>query len=704
MRNLPERSKDRVPIYIDGPFAAVQRAWQIHPPQNALVLIVKSTVSIVPDAAVVPASDQPSPGGDQRYADDATSSLRYASDYAPFKPRADVVLVGHAYPPSSRVHTASVRLAFGRELRCALAAVGDRDWQEAVPTEPRPFKRIPLRYERAFGGPGYSHNPLGIGVVNNLAGARLPNLEQPRNMIHSPNDRPAPACFAPIPPEWPVRQAHVGSYDQQWLEQRWPYFASDFDYRYFNCAPPAQQIPYPLGDEAFALAGVHPEHQVINGRLAGYAARAYALSQPAERGELRQLPLQLDTVWIDADAMELVLVWRGFIATSAEHAPELAALFVCDGPAREPLSEARVRERLQATLTELYGPPERYLDDAPNDGDSASRAEGEKPFAAGKPRMPAAMDRSDVVALVASGASLQGADLSGCDLSGLDLRGRKLAGANLLGAFLDGVRLDGADLRRAQLSRIIGYQASFREADLSAANLADATLTEADLSAAIVEGASLAGANAGGARFEGARMAYANLSDARLVEAVFDGATLASADLSGADLSGASLLGAVLDDAQLYDAVAEKCCFDGASMRRFRADGSNLSRSSLADVQAQESSFQHADLRNTNFSRAALNDAVFSHAQLDRAVLDRAVAKGARFRRASLAGARAVHADLMECSFESADLSGADLTAANLYGANCNQATLHKLRLDGALLEGSGLAEPQPINRAHQPE
>src|SRR4051812_34385059 len=98
--NLPKRPKEAIPVVTDGPLVAASFLWQILPPQHARVVVVKATLAIVPDRDAALLADPDPALGDVHYDDDPAASLRYASDFAPFKPRADVLLVGHAYPQS----------------------------------------------------------------------------------------------------------------------------------------------------------------------------------------------------------------------------------------------------------------------------------------------------------------------------------------------------------------------------------------------------------------------------------------------------------------------------------------------------------------------------------------------------------------------------------------------------------------------------
>src|SRR5690606_33596378 len=96
---------------------------------------------------------------DEHYDGDATGSVRLERDLVPFKPRADIVLVGSAHVPGGRAATElDVGLRVGRVQHVA-RVIGDRRWlfpsrAVLVPTmsRPEPFTTMPLVYERAFGG------------------------------------------------------------------------------------------------------------------------------------------------------------------------------------------------------------------------------------------------------------------------------------------------------------------------------------------------------------------------------------------------------------------------------------------------------------------------------------------------------------------------------------------------------------------------
>lgn len=150
--------------------------------------------------------------------------------------RFEVMLLGHGYPrPGRRQDTASrVALTVGRQRR-EMAIFGDRVWIGDRPgaraiAGPRPFDRMPLTYDRAFGGSfpvqidadtvvdvfdpvnrrgrGFDAELRAEGLAKTLRAPRgfpilrdyrrwLPNLEDPRAPIQRWDDAPDPVGWAP---------------------------------------------------------------------------------------------------------------------------------------------------------------------------------------------------------------------------------------------------------------------------------------------------------------------------------------------------------------------------------------------------------------------------------------------------------------------------------------------------------------------------
>jgi len=213
---------------------------------------------------------------DQHYGEPASTSVRYECDFAHQKPRTDVVVLGEAYAPEGRAVTEmEVGLAV-KTLRKVLMVTGDRYWHRGIaairPSSPRPFRTMPIIYERAFGGSDHSHsdpkyhsselrNPVGVGFMTNpdhdaAEGRPLPNIEFEDTAMRSCYDKPCPAGFGVVARAWQPRLKHAGTYDQAWLDEVFPFLPNDFDPQCFQCAPRDQQLPYLRGGEVIACSGL----------------------------------------------------------------------------------------------------------------------------------------------------------------------------------------------------------------------------------------------------------------------------------------------------------------------------------------------------------------------------------------------------------------------------------------------------------------
>jgi uncharacterized protein YjbI with pentapeptide repeats len=690
---LPKRVTANLPIVNETGLHAWTLPWQVKPPDYSVVVIVKATYTLGDDGALTLASTQDPPSGDVLYDTDEgapgatrpAGSLSYASDFAVFKPAADVLLVGHAYPADPAVGVSNVELRVG-DLRRRLAVFGDRAWGGfGFEGKPTPFEKMPLRWERALGGPLSDANPVGRGFKT---GVLLPNLERPEALVQTGNDRPPPACFAPVPPGWRARRAKTGTYDATWLKERWPYLPADFDWSHFNAAPPEQQVPYLRGDERFAIIGVRPGGKGVEGRLPAARPRVFAQRTEAVGGDFFEVLLRLDTACFDTDANKVVLVWRGLYATPDDDSPDLAALYVDleHGETAQPAaSREQMRDRFLARVAagDVLPVAAMAFPDEPKMTGGAL---------APLPRPLPAPARAQVLAKLAAGVSLARADLTGVDLNGADLAGADLAGAILAQADLTDAVLDRAKLAGAVLTGARADRASFVEADLTGADLTGAKLGRATLDKAVLTGALLDGAHASGASLVEARADRASFVATVLDDARLDRAKLAGADFTGANLTGTSLRGAALDDVRLYEVRGDGAVFDKSTMSRARADRASLRRASLVGIEAPQSVWEAADLTGANLQEAKLPHALFLRAKLDEAVLAKATATEASFRRASLKRARLTRANLMKARFERADLTEADFRGANLYQAETWRAKTAHVDLTAANVTGTKLA------------
>lgn len=259
-----------------------------------------------------------------------TSATVYENDFAACKPRCDVLVNGSCHAPGGRP-ARSVDVAFRvGSLSKSFKVVGHREFKSGLFSqtlgEPRPFTVLPITYDHAYGGVDrpnddatnhqwYRLNHAGVGFHPNtsaeLDGKPLPNTEQLGDPVTRTQGSYNPMAFGPIGRAWQQRIRYAGTYDQDWLDNQFPFLPRDFDTRYFQCAPEDQQIDYPSGSEEVILVHLTPQ-----GRTAFRLPTD--LRQPvlfhSRQGGVTEVPSVVDTVLIEPDAGRLALVWRASVS------------------------------------------------------------------------------------------------------------------------------------------------------------------------------------------------------------------------------------------------------------------------------------------------------------------------------------------------------------------------------------------------------
>lgn len=727
-------------IINDTPFSFGYIAGRIPFPGHSLTLIVKATFDLVPDGDVVPSQEQQMTTGDEYHEDDEEmpGSLRYASDFAYFKPLADLTLVGHCHAPKDHLASAR-RVSFtAGDVDSSLTVYGDRHWIGPVASDPEPFSKIPLRYEYSYGGGGFMKNPSGRGYdkqkdANGAVKRYLPNIMRPGEQLLTPISRLQPAGFGPIHMQWEQRSTKLGSYTGKYLNSRWPWFAEDMDWRYFNAAPDGLQTEYLRGDEDLYFENLHATHPEYRCKLPGQKVRCFVNRIAPEKrnaAQFSEVTMHLDTLWVDMDDAKVVLVWRGWTQVLSEEFDEIQHILVDSEAVAQKLEtvdhyEDLLHQRLrdEEELWEEAPPvkePEPEIDDdaehlmaeasykkamidagldpdnppEPSDEDKRREAQlleelGVDQLATPTPEM----TRATVAAQFKATQNISGLVLEGFDLSGMDFCGGSLQETVFSNADLSGTRFDGADLTgavfiNADLSGSSFESAELTNTDFSSANCSQTNLCRAKMTDAIFDNARLAGArmeesDAGGASFIEADLTGANLTRSRLTGADLSASKLAKADLTGANLAEATLEGAqgpgvIMDGADLTELRAsEHCTFAGGSFKQ---------------VSAKESIWESADLSGADFSFSTMEGASFAKANLTGARLRAANMKFARFEKAILREADLVLANGFENSFEKADLTRCDCRQANLYGSEFLNAMVGGTKFEGANLKMTKLA------------
>lgn len=295
------------------------------------VPLVQACYAFSPAGDLSLLEEQPAPNlGGEWLGDPAQTSLRLEPQIAFVKPGTDVVLLGHAHAPARGATQGQVGIRIGPVQKVA-KVVGERRLIKRLGivsiSGPKPFDKIPIVYERAFGGwdrrdqnperHRYEpRNPVGVGFRDASLGGDdampLPNFEDPERPFRSYGDTPPPVGFGFVAPNWQPRLAFAGTYDAAWDKVRKPLLPNDFDRRFFNAASPGLISPVHLrGDEPVIVVGAAPEGRV-GFHLPG-------VPPPVCLVELRgrkRVPLQaaLDTVIVDTDARTVTIICRAHLA------------------------------------------------------------------------------------------------------------------------------------------------------------------------------------------------------------------------------------------------------------------------------------------------------------------------------------------------------------------------------------------------------
>ena len=694
--------------------------------------------------AAEPITDRPIVcSGDVPHAE-ARQGLAYPTDYVPYKPLGEWMAIGTAHNAGwGDRHKFGARVRIGDHAKL-VDVVGDRSWQPTLLRwEPGPaaaITAVPLTYDRAWGGPAHAANPLGRGQV----GDAMHNLEIPGAWVDSRSSLALPAGFGPLPSTWSQRKQWMGKYNARWIRDHWPWLPPDFDVRFFMAAPEDQWVDgYFRGDEPIVLEQMHPVHAVYQSRLPGVRARCFvtqrsgagAAEKPGHWGDelhFHEVPLHLDTVWIDADQEKLVLAWRGCLPVASLKLLDVEHLLSVLEPLDEPDRGLRFfEEMLAAELT----PAEL----APPFDPAALRAEIDAALAQ------AAKERADLEAMMAEQlakaeaftAAKQAEAVAKARELGVDWQ---LPDAAAIAAAPKTLEEAIAGMRQQlpELEAFTGFDVSQEIANLkqAIANAEEAAALVAgfpeqvrareqeilskippellvvrklpegqpiDLEAARATGFAqfdLRGVDFSGLDLSGIDFRKATLAGAKLVRATLGKADFTGANLTGADLTGADLRGAMLDDADLTDAVVPYTRWAGASLSGTILSGLQLAgadftgvhgfRADFSNAMLAEACFANSNLEKAYFYKAIVQRADFSGASLRAADFDSAHAAGIVLRAADLTNLRAqLKADFTGAIVAGALADGSAWGTSILDGADFREATLRRADFSEASLRGA---------------
>lgn len=333
---------------------------------------------------------------DQHIGGDTLAGTLQESDFAPYKPRCDVIVNGVAHAPRGQpieqfgvrlvvlagagAHApatlvdkallvfgerwfkkkmAVMRMAQGGASVATLGLLRSNPWTLSAPEK---CVQLPLLYAHAWGGqcridaddPAFERlpkkvrppagaamhdsspaNPLGCGFVRHwfldakdISSVAAPRIVDPAHPCDAERfwraaggaDLPAPGGLAPVGRGWLPRRLLAGHIKEKtsWGADEVPLLPQDFDFAYWNSAPPDQQCPRLDGQEQFSLTNLcRHDHPGAGSDAKGNTILRFVLPEQAmflmltdRDGKVNVQRLAIDAVSIAPEAASVDLVWR----------------------------------------------------------------------------------------------------------------------------------------------------------------------------------------------------------------------------------------------------------------------------------------------------------------------------------------------------------------------------------------------------------
>ena len=613
-------------------------------------------------------------------------------DAAMSKQRGEVLVAGSAFAVGEPTTATSVRVQIG-SVDKQLYVMGDRHWTSTGPSDAVPYTEMPVTWDRAFGGEGYARNPIGRGYkpieVDGVTSHPLPNVEDPKSRVKVPRDRPEPAGFGPIDQTWPQRMDKVGTYDQEWLKTRFPGFAKDFDWEFFNCAPKDQRIQgyFALG-EKFRVEGMNAGKRVLESALPNITARLFLVrTREGAPDELVEAASRLDTVLLLPNIERGIVMFRGMVPVAEDDGADVKHIIAAFEDPASPRSPEHYQAVLARRLDKNRGALESLIDDdlmPPPEPEGAPVPEDDW------------NDMNKVVEI----EELQAAYLQRKVDREIESARERLIAQGLDPAELDRQKPVPVERPPKDLRALAGYldrvEVQIAEAQKEAAAKEKAGLEQArarceelgvDFDKMVADNKKGGG---GPPKFR----AEAELERLRDLERLFANAGGATPEISSKLADPAFLTQLRTAEAGLRDTY-RRFAHHFPAAEVLEGDASAAIRAAVIAAHARGESLARrdltgADLSGLDLAGADLGEALLERVDLTGAVLRGAVLKGAVLARARLAGADFEGATLTCCNF-----GGADLTGAKLNRADLTEAIFYEADLRGATLAGSTLEKVQ---------
>lgn len=247
------------------------------------------------------------------------------------KIKADVLLTGHAYRPTSilRDEPFEVSASIGAWYK-SLSVYPSMRWSDRLKAELTADDDAPvfLGFSNAYGGADeesepdrpsrmFSNNPLGLGYATSEAGAKgkaLPRLYATgAKPISRWNETAEPIAFSSIPKSWPQRAQYSGTYDQNWMRKKSPLLPDDLQEEYWQSVPADQQLDQaPAKGTIITLTNMMPADDIAShGPFTTELPTLQFELMTRFKGRWQETPMDLQTIHLLPDAGFVTLAYCG---------------------------------------------------------------------------------------------------------------------------------------------------------------------------------------------------------------------------------------------------------------------------------------------------------------------------------------------------------------------------------------------------------
>ena len=649
-------------------------------------------------------------------------------DFALPKVRGEFLVYGSCFA-SQPVPALSVEVKIGG-LSKKVAVFGNRWWQTGgIPGTPEPFRKMPIRYANAFGGPAHPLNPLGKGHEEDATGRQpLPNIQDPACLAVSPKDAPPVAGLTAYPLTWPQRTRHLGKFNSDWLMESWPHFPRDTNPEFFNTAPEDQRLNgFFKGNEVVEILHMHPRQERIISTLPALRARLFVRQIEAGKEVFKEVPARAETVWLFPDRECGIILYRGAAAVADEEYEDILHVMAAWEALTElarPLAAylAAFRERLAPALP-LEEPdipaPAPVVASAPPPAATCSAAIspilaelavqaqtlaataaaemkkfGIDPEAALKKYLPPPMKKtpaSSLDKLREMTARLKEQTQATLARFGLDeaaanklLEPKTTATAMALDELIGQLKKAGISKPEIEAQIKEAHQQSKESLAALAALKKDKEAVAADLGKK-QDMQEMPGKPAGPAT----ALTVEDVLGRHQRKESLRGLDLTGLDFSGRDLTGADFTGAVMEKTLFKKANLKGVVFKNVVLTEADFSGAMLEGAALAEANAANAIFAKARLAGADLSHGDFTGTDFREVNIKGASLS-----GAVFEKSAMAGLQGAGVTAVKAFFTGADLTEADFTQADLTdgdfsNTNLSFTTFNKAKADGLRLYGA---------------